>query len=163
MFIVKWAVIGLLLLPLAELAAFMLVAGTIGWFCATAALIGTSIVGALLLRHTGPRELHRLRLAMREGGMPALHLDYPPVAKLIGALLLAFPGFVSGIAGAALFVPRLRTWAASALRKAISAPRPRNPTRDPVIDLSPDEWHRIADRRPRRKKRTQPKANHGSC
>jgi UPF0716 protein FxsA len=162
MFIVKWVLIGLLLLPLAELAAFVLAGNLIGWFSATVALVGTSIVGALLLRHTGARELRRLRLALREGGIPALHLDYPPVARLVGAILLVVPGFITGIAGAALFLPPLRTWAASALLKAMTAPRQRGGN-DPVVDLEPDEWRRIADRGPGRKKRGRPKAKHGSC
>jgi UPF0716 protein FxsA len=168
MLIVKWVVIGLLLLPLAELFAFMLVGSLIGWVSATAALVGTSIVGALLLRHTGARELDRLRRALREGGIPALHLDYPPVAKLVGAILLALPGFISGVVGAALFLPPLRTRAASAFlkartAKAMTAPRQRGDRHDPIIDLKPDEWRRITDRGPGSKKRGRPKAKHGSC
>ena len=47
MSIVKWALIGILLLPLAGLAGFLLIASRLGWFLASVALVGTSILGWL--------------------------------------------------------------------------------------------------------------------
>jgi UPF0716 protein FxsA len=164
MSIVKWALIGILLLPLAELAGFLLIASLLGWLLASAALVGTSILGAVLLRQSGRRELARLQPAFRQDGIAALRLDYPPVAKLLGAILLVLPGFITGIVGAALFLPPLRGWAASALTKAVSATRPRGEgRRDPVLDLEPHEWHRIDRRGHGARKRRRRKTESSSC
>lgn len=163
MSIVKWALIGILLLPLAELAGFLLIASLLGWFLASVALVGTSILGVALLRQSGRRELAQLQPAFRQDGIAALRLDYPPVAKLLGAILLVLPGFITGIVGAALFLPPLRSWAASALTRAVSATRPHDGRRDPVLDLEPDEWHRIDHRGRGGRKRRRRKAESGSC
>ena len=53
MSLVKWTLIGLLVLPAAELFAFFLMAALIGWLWAAGLFIATSIVGALLLRRFG--------------------------------------------------------------------------------------------------------------
>jgi len=75
MSLVKWTIIGLLVLPAAELFAFFLVAALIGWFWAAGLFIATSIVGVLLLRRFGRADLGRLRTAFARDGIRALHLD----------------------------------------------------------------------------------------
>jgi len=60
MSLVKWTLIGLLVLPAAELFAFFLVAALIGWLWAAGLFIATSILGALLLRRFGRADLDRL-------------------------------------------------------------------------------------------------------
>lgn len=59
MSLVKWTLIGLLVLPAAELFAFFLVAALIGWLWAAGLFIATSILGALLLRRFGRADLDR--------------------------------------------------------------------------------------------------------
>ena len=53
MSLVKWTFLGLLVLPMAEMAALILVAWAIGWSWAFALFIGTSVLGLLLLRKSG--------------------------------------------------------------------------------------------------------------
>ncbi len=60
MSLVKWTLIGLLVLPAAELFAFFLVAALL-W--AAGLFIATSIAGVLLLRRFGRADLDRLRTA----------------------------------------------------------------------------------------------------
>jgi UPF0716 protein FxsA len=147
MSMLKWALIGLLALPAAELAGFLLVAVSIGWLWATVALVGTSALGIALLRRRGRHALGRLTEALRNDGIGALRLDSPAVASLLGAVLLVLPGFITDVVGGALFLPAFRKWAASTLGSITSAARQGNRGRDPVIDLEPGEWRRIGDHR----------------
>ena len=60
MSLVKWGFIGLLVLPAAELATFLLVAALIGWLAAAMLFVATSVAGVMLLRHSGRDNLDRL-------------------------------------------------------------------------------------------------------
>jgi len=53
MSLVKWTLIGVILLPAAEIATFLVVAMTIGWLWTALLLAGTTAAGVLMLRHTG--------------------------------------------------------------------------------------------------------------
>jgi UPF0716 protein FxsA len=145
MSMLKWALIGLLALPAAELAGFLLVAIAIGWLWATLAVVSTSALGIVLLRRTGRHALGRLTEALRHDGIAALRLDSPAVASLLGAALLVLPGFITDVVGGALFLPPFRKWAASTLENATRAARQGHHGGDPIIDLDPDEWHRMGD------------------
>ncbi len=153
MSLVKWSLIGLLLLPAAELLAFVLVAGAIGWLRAAALFIATSVVGLLLLRRSGRADLERVRDAFARGGIRAIRLETPGVAPVIGGILLVFPGFITDALGAALYVPALRRWAAAKLAIRAPSARPRGGGDDRVIDLEPGEWRHIPDQRRRRRRR----------
>src|SRR5215472_1729290 len=77
MSLVKWTLIGLLVLPAAELFAFFLMAALIGWLWAAGLFIATSILGVLLLRKFGRADLDRLRTAFARDGVRALHWKRP--------------------------------------------------------------------------------------
>src|SRR6516162_9092651 len=130
MSLVKWTLIGLLVLPAAELFAFFLMAALIGWLWAAGLFIATSIVGVLLLRRCGRTDLDRLRTAFARDGIRALHLETPGMATMLGGILLIFPGFITDLLGAALLlravpgVPRA-TIASSSLS-------PANGTKSPI-------------------------------
>ena len=49
MSLVKWGFIGLFLLPVAEMAAFVAVAIAIGWFWAACLFLATTILGLSLI------------------------------------------------------------------------------------------------------------------
>jgi UPF0716 protein FxsA len=150
MSLVKWTFIGLAALPAAELLALILVAALIGWLWTAALFVATSVVGVLLLRKSGRADLDRVRNAFARDGIRAIHLETPGVAPVIGGILLIFPGFITDILGAALYVPPLRRWAARML-----AERGRRTGRrrdEHVIDLEPGEWRHLPDQRRRRRK-----------
>ena len=113
MSLVKWTLIGLLVLPAAEFVAFFLVAALIGWLWAAGLFIATSIAGVLLLRRFGRADLDRLRTAFARDGVRALHLETPGMATMLGGILLIFPGFITDLLGAALLLPAVRRWAAA--------------------------------------------------
>jgi len=157
MSLVKWTLIGLLVLPAAELFAFFLMAALIGWFWAAGLFIATSIVGVLLLRRFGRADLDRLRSAFARDGIRALHLETPGMATMLGGILLIFPGFITDLLGAALLLPTVRRWAAARFATFARSSR-RTPRDDRVIELEPGEWHQIPDRGRRRRR----KSKHGA-
>lgn len=154
MSLVKWTLIGLLVLPAAELLAFFLMAALIGWFWAAGLFIATSIVGVLLLRRFGRADLDRLRTAFARDGIRALHLETPGVATMLGGILLIFPGFITDLLGAALLLPAVRRWAAAKFATFARSSR-RTPRDDHVIELEPGEWHQIPDRGRRRRRKSK--------
>ena len=157
MSLVKWAVIGVILLPLAEIATFIAVALAIGWLWAAALFVATSAVGVLALKHTGRGDFERFRTAVGSGGIRAINLDTPGLAPMMGGILLVLPGFITDVLGALLFVPPVRRWASAAIGRAL---RKRRTARDPsVVELAPDEWHQVSDaiERDRKQKRRIPR------
>jgi UPF0716 protein FxsA len=150
MSLVKWAFIALLLLPAAEVLAFVLVAALIGWLPAVALFITTSVVGVFLLKRSARADFDRLRAAFAREGLRGMRLDTPGAATMLGGILLVFPGFVTDVLGGALLVPALRRWLGRKLASAAQARRD-----DHVIDLEPGEWHQIPDQRRRRRKSEQ--------
>jgi len=154
MSLVKWTLIGLLVLPAAELLAFLLMAALIGWFWAAGLFIATSIVGVLLLRRLGRADLDRLRTAFARDGVRALHLETPGMATMLGGILLIFPGFITDLLGAALLLPAVRRWAAAKFATFARSSR-RTPRDDGVIELEPSEWHQIPDRGRRRRRKSK--------
>ena len=157
MSLVKWTLIGLLVLPAAELLAFFLMAALIGWLWAASLFIATSIVGVLLLRRFGRADLDRLRTAFARDGVRALHLETPGVATMVSGILLIFPGFITDLLGAALLLPAVRRWTAAKFATLARSSR-RTPRDDRVIELEPGEWHQIPDRGRRRRR----KSKHGA-
>jgi UPF0716 protein FxsA len=164
MSLVKWAFIGLLVLPAAEIFGFLLVAALIGWLWAGIAFVATSVMGVLLLKRSGRRDLARLADALRNDGIAALHLESPGMASMLGTILLVFPGFITDVLGGALFVPAFRRWAAAALaRTAKKRNRKRNHgPQDSIIDLEPGEWHQIPDQSRARRCKSRREAKSGS-
>jgi len=154
MSLVKWTFIGLIALPAAELLAFVMVASLIGWWRAAALFIATSVVGVWLLRKSGRADLARFRAAFAQRGVRAVHLETPGVATMLGGILLTFPGFITDALGAALFVPVIRRWAAGKLT-LLARGRRQGRRDDRVIDLEPDQWHQIPDRRRGRRRKSK--------
>jgi UPF0716 protein FxsA len=149
MSLVKWTLIGLLLLPAAELAALIMAAALLGWPLAAGLFVATSVVGVMLLRRCGRDDLERLRATVARDGIHAIRLDSPGAAPLLGGILLVFPGFITDIAGATLFIPGVRRWLGTKLAQAWGEHRRRRRDRH-VIDLAPGEWRQIQDQRDHR-------------
>jgi UPF0716 protein FxsA len=155
MSLVKWTFIGLIALPAAELLAFVMVASLIGWLRTAALFIATSVVGVLLLRKSGRADLARFRAAFAQQGLRAVHLETPGFATMLGGILLTFPGFITDAVGAALFVPLVRGWAAGKLATLARGRGRHGRNDDRVIDLEPDQWHQISDRRRGRRRKSK--------
>jgi UPF0716 protein FxsA len=144
MSLVKWGFIGLFLLPVVEMAAFVTVALTIGWLPAVCLFLATSLLGLLILRRTGRNDFDRFRDAFRRDGIRAIHLESPGLGPMLGGILLVFPGFITDALGALLLVPAARRQ----LRRLIAHAREeRRRQSDPsVVDLTPKEWRQVSSR-----------------
>jgi len=141
----------LLLLPAGELLAFGLVVWAIGLLPAVGLMLLTSLAGGLVLGRLGGGQFGQFRRVLREREVSdtALRGRGPLVA--LGGILLLLPGFITDVVGAGLLVPPIRRRLGAALGRALRRrSRPDGPL---VIDLAPDEWRALPDRKPRRPRR----------
>jgi UPF0716 protein FxsA len=99
--------------PLVEVFVFIEVGRAIGWLLAVVLLLGTSVLGAQLVRIQGRSAIERVSLAVSERRAPA-HAAIDSALGLLGGLLLVLPGFVTDAAGVLLMLPptraRARHW-----------------------------------------------------
>lgn len=91
---------------LAEVAALIVVWHFVGAF-ALLLLLGLSVVGAVLVRRESTRAWARWRAVAAAGERPGPQLTRS-VVGLLGAVLVAIPGFVTGVIGLLLFLPPVR-------------------------------------------------------
>ena len=109
--------VGLLLLAVAEIAVFAAVAHAIGAGWAVLVLGASSIAGLALLRREGIRGWRAFRAAA-QAGRPAGPQVSNSLVGLLGALLLAMPGFVTAVTGLLLVIPPGRHLARRGIERA---------------------------------------------
>jgi len=137
--VAKYLLLALLMLPVAELAAFIAVSVAIGFLGAFALVLIGSFAGALILRHAGGNHIARMRLAMADGSFTRLEADGTGALTLLAGFLLLIPGFITDALALMVLVTPLRRALAALLRAG------RGPEPDGVVDLDPDQWHRVPD------------------
>ena len=138
MTILRGLIMAVLALPLLEIVAFVLVAVAIGFGPALALLVALSVAGALVIRHGGTAHISRVRLAVGENNLAALQADGTGTLILIGGVLLALPGFITGALGLLLL-------AFVALRHLTGPRRTTETADDGVVDLAPEDWRQVPD------------------
>jgi UPF0716 protein FxsA len=136
--VAKYLLLAILMLPLAELAAFIAVAVAIGFFAALALVITGSFAGLMILRHAGGNHIERVRLALGADSFTRLQADGAGSLTLLAGILLLIPGFITDAAAVLLLVAPLRRGIAAALRRG-------QPRGDGVVDLEPEQWRRVPD------------------
>ena len=146
MSLLKWALFGLLMLPFAEIAVFVVVGLKIGFLAALALMILTSLAGMAVIRHAGKGEVARLRTALGERTVSRVELDGPGLLTVLAGFLLVLPGFLTDIVGVFLLLPASRRWIHAALRRAVRRAE-RTAGRPEVVDLAPDQWRRVPEER----------------
>lgn len=102
-------VLGILLLvvPIAELAVIIQVAGVIGGWNTIALLILESLLGAWLLKRQGSGILRRIDEQLRAAKLPGKEL-VDGFLILVAGILLLTPGFITDFFGFLLLVPPVR-------------------------------------------------------
>lgn len=108
-----------IVLPIAEVAAFIEAGRLIGVLPTILLTIGSAIAGSLLMRIQGVATVNRLMLSLEKGEMPVTPV-VDGVGIMAAGLLLLTPGLISDVIGFLLFIPPLRRGLAKWLfRKAL--------------------------------------------
>jgi UPF0716 protein FxsA len=100
-------VLALLALPLVEIAVFVAVGLAAGWLVAVALLLGTSVLGVLVLRAESRTALRRVTTAVAQNRPPGPKLVYAALG-VVGGALLVIPGFVTDALAVPLLLPPTR-------------------------------------------------------
>jgi UPF0716 protein FxsA len=140
---VKWAIITILLLPVAEIAVFFIVVAVVGWLWAFGLMFATSLAGFVVLRQAGRGRIARFRVAVADTGITGIEAHTHGFLTVLAGLLLFLPGFLTDLVGAALLISPVRRWCAGTFRRLV---RSRDRTRNSVIDLAPGEWRQVPER-----------------
>ena len=143
----------ILLLPLAEIACFILVGRRIGLFPTLSLVVFSAIAGILLMRVQGFGVLMRLRQAAQDGRAPGKEMLDAAMIVVAGILLL-IPGFLTDIVGLALFLPPVRSFLWNRLIRNvvvvdIGGVRPGSTPEtgaQRTIDLDENDFHRDGPR-----------------
>lgn len=144
----------LLVIPLAEIAAFIVIGREIGVLWTLAMVFFTAVLGSVLLRVQGFGIVNRIRSEMEAGRVPGRELVHG-VMILVAGILLLTPGFITDAMGFLLFVPAIRDAAWRFIRSRVTVVSsgarrpggpPPGPNGKPTIDLDDSEFEREPDR-----------------
>lgn len=113
-----------LLLPLVEIAGFVLVGDAIGLWPTLALVVGAFLAGGLLLRLQGLSTWRQVQQSLNRGEQPLEPLFHGFCIMLAG-ILLAIPGFFTDILALLLLVGPVRRWLRRGIR--LYGPRGRAP------------------------------------
>ena len=139
---VKWIILAILLLPLAEIAAFILVAVMAGLGWALILMLATTLTGFLVLRWAGRGRIAHFRVAVADTDIAGIQANAGGFLTVLAGLLLFLPGFLTDLIGAALLIGPVRRWCGRAFRRWVRRQNPGDPS---VIDLAPGEWEQMPD------------------
>ncbi len=109
-----------LLFPVVELALLIKVGGAIGVLPTLLLLVGSALLGGLLLRVAGVATAWRARERLARGELPEKEMLEGLMVALGGALLI-LPGFLSDIIGLLFIVPFTRGLLLRAVGRRIEA------------------------------------------
>jgi UPF0716 protein FxsA len=141
---VKWIIAAIVLLPLAEIVAFALVATLVGLGFAFLLMLATTMAGFLVLRRSGRGGIARFRVAVAESGIAGIQGNASSLLTVLAGLLLFLPGFLTDLIGIGLLIGPVRRWCGKTLR--LWAGGRRNPAGRSTIDLAPGEWQQMPER-----------------
>lgn len=153
----------ILMMPILEIAGFIIVGKTIGLWLTLALVLFTSFLGLLILRLGGIGLVKNLQATGRTGAQPADELVNGAM-RVVAGILLFIPGFITDILGLLLLSPVVRRffWKAFGPRIVVAGsfrqpgsqagPQPGdysgsrndqgNAGNSKVVDLDEEEFHR---------------------
>lgn len=137
-----------MIVPLIEIAFFVLIGNAIGLWPTLAGVLVTAIVGSLVLRYQGMAVFNTIRSQVARGEVPARSMAD---AAMIGAggLMLLLPGYFSDLIGILLLLPptraavytffksRIQVVSMSSFTGQSQSPPPNEPG---TIDLDDENW-----------------------
>lgn len=137
-----------LLIPLIEIACFILIGNAIGLWPTLLGVLVTAVAGSLLLRFQGISIVNDIRATMGRGELPARSLADAMMVGFAGVLLLT-PGYFTDLLGLLLLIPPVRTalyaWLRSRVKVVATASSSgfsygQRRVEDDTIELDSDEW-----------------------
>lgn len=138
----KHIIIAVLLLPIGEIAVFLLMATAIGFPGAFTLMLATTLAGVTVLRRAGRNRIAQFRVAVSDGEITGVEANTGGFLTVLAGLLLVLPGFLTDLVGAALLIRPLRRWCGRHFKAWVSR---RQAAQRGVIDLAPGEWRRVPD------------------
>jgi UPF0716 protein FxsA len=135
-----------LLVPMVEIALFILLGNAIGLWPTLLGVLVTALVGSIVLRVQGIALFNEIRGTMAQGMLPARALGEAMMVAIAGVLLLT-PGYFTDTLGLLLLVPPLRAALYEFLKTRMqvvvagaSGPGPRPDGPRGTIDLDSGDW-----------------------
>lgn len=107
-----------LLMPILEIAGFIVVGKALGLWLTLALIILTSLLGLIILRNGGLGMVRNLQNASQKGAEPAEAIVSGGM-RVIAGILLFVPGFITDIIGLLLLMPAVRKFFWKALSPKI--------------------------------------------
>jgi len=134
------------LMPLAEIAGFIVVGKMIGVWATLGLVVLSVLLGAALLRIQGIGILQRISAESRNGGDPGREMVHGAMI-VVAAYFLMLSGFISDIIGFLLFIPAVREFAWSLIGRRVvvrgssyHASAGRAPRDGKTIDLDAEDY-----------------------
>lgn len=139
----------ILLLPLIEIAGFVIVGRQIGLLATLLLVIASAVLGMAILRRQGFQALSKLRQQNLPRDLPA-ETFFDTALVLLAGLLLLVPGFFTDLIAILLLVPFVRSVIARRLAAravvvnfdASVDPRGPHPQQPRTIDLDTNDYNR---------------------
>jgi UPF0716 protein FxsA len=140
-----------LLMPILEIAGFIVVGKALGVWLTLALILFTSFLGLVILRSGGLGMMRNLQNASRTGGEPAQAIVNGGM-RVIAGILLFLPGFITDTIGLLLLIPGFRSliWKSFGPRIVVASsfkgrgfrPGAQGEPSAKVVDLDEDDFHR---------------------
>ncbi|HEV7253927.1 MAG TPA: FxsA family protein [Mesorhizobium sp.] len=138
----------LLLLPLLEIAGFILVGQALGVLPTLGLVLGAAVIGLLLVRRAGRQTLARVQGELQAGRDPGPRV-VNAFLDLVAGLLLIVPGFLTDILAIVILLPPLRARAWRALKSRVQIFGARGARARPkVIELDRTDFSHESPPRP---------------
>lgn len=137
-----------LLLPLIEIACFVVIGNAIGLWPTLAGVVLSALLGVLVIRIKGLSLLNQMRSTVGSGQLPARSIADAMMVGLAGLLLL-LPGYFSDLIGLLLLLPPVRSAIYAFLKSRVTVVTTttgagpdftQRRVDDGTIDLDSDEW-----------------------
>jgi UPF0716 protein FxsA len=117
----RWLLVALLVIPLADVALLFVVAGAIGWIPTVALVVLTALLGMLFVRAEGRHTLRRIQQSLAQGEVPTNQVIDGGLLVAAGAFLLT-PGLVTDAVGFLIALPLTRIPIRALLKRFVITP-----------------------------------------